>query len=98
MLIRDHVWQSGIERAIIRRLMDNLVIIRFIGMLNILKNMLSSLVDKSNNIFQRLSKRKYTSEKELKYFTYSNKNATDLGKLNFFYLTFTSVYLMCLGD
>ena len=98
MLIRDHVWQSGIERAIIRRLMDNLVIIRFIGMLNILKNMLSSLVDKSNNIFQRLSKRKYTSEKELKYFTYNNKNATDLGKLNFFYLTFTSVYLMCLGD
>ena len=47
------------------------------------KKMLSSLVDKSTKIFQSLSKQKYISEKELKYFTYDNKNATKLGK---FYL------------
>ena len=40
------------------------------------KNMLSSLVDKSNNMFQSLSKKKYISEKKLKYFTDNNKNAT----------------------
>ena len=43
--------------------------------------MLSSLVDKSNKIFQSLSKKNYISEKELKYFSYNNKNATNLGKL-----------------
>ena len=47
------------------------------------KNMLSSLVDKSNKTSQSLSKKKYISEKELKYFTYNNKNATNLGKLYF---------------
>ena len=45
--------------------------------------MLSSLVDKSNKLFQSLSKKKYISEKYLKYFTYNNKNATTLGKLYF---------------
>ena len=39
--------------------------------------MLSSLVDKSNKIFQNLSKKKYISEEELKYFTYNNKNTTN---------------------
>ena len=48
------------------------------------KNMLSSLVDKSNKIFQSLSKKKYISEKELKYFTCNNKNGTSLGNLYFF--------------
>ena len=47
------------------------------------KNMLCSLVDKSNKIFQSLSKKKYISEKELKYFIYNNKNATNLGKSYF---------------
>ena len=45
--------------------------------------MLSSLVDKSNKIFQSLSKKKYISEKEMKYFTYNNKNAANIGKLYF---------------
>ena len=45
--------------------------------------MLFSLVDKSNRIFQSLSKKKYISEKELQHFTYNNKNATYLGKLYF---------------
>ena len=57
--------------------------------------MLSSLVDESNKIFQRLSKKKYISEKELKYFTYNNKNATNLAML-YFYLRFTIVSLMFL--
>ena len=43
------------------------------------KNMFSSLVDKSNKIFQSLPKKKYRS----KYFTYNVKNATNLGKLYF---------------
>ena len=61
------------------------------------KYMLSSLVDKSNMIFQSLSKKKYISEKELKYFTYNNKNTTNFGKL-FFYLRSTSGYLNFQGD
>ena len=59
--------------------------------------MLSSLVDESNKIFQRLSKKKYISEKELKYFPYNNKNATNLAML-YFYLRFTIVSLMFLWD
>ena len=39
--------------------------------------MLSSPVDKSSKIFQSLSKKKYISEKELKYFTYNSKNVTN---------------------
>ena len=45
--------------------------------------MFSSFVDKSNKIIQGLSKKKYISEKELKYFNYNYKNATNLGKLYF---------------
>ena len=48
------------------------------------KNMLSPLVGKSNKILQSLSKKKYISEKELKYFTCNNKNGSSLGKLYFF--------------
>lgn len=47
---------------------------------NYTKNMLSSPLDKSNKIFQSLSKKKYISEKELKYFTCNSKNATNLEK------------------
>ena len=47
------------------------------------ENILTGLVEKSNKIFSRLCSRKLISEKELKYFTYSFKKATDLGKLYF---------------
>ena len=40
-------------------------------------------MDKSNKIFQSLSKKKYKSEKELKYFPYNNKNAANLRKFYF---------------
>ena len=45
--------------------------------------MLSSLVDKSSKIVQSLCKKKYISEKELKYFTCDNENSTNLGKSYF---------------
>ena len=60
-----------------RQLSDN----KFIGMLSMLKKMLSSLLDKSTKIFQSLFEQKYISGKELTYFIYDNKNATKLGKL-----------------
>ena len=50
---------------------------------NCTKKMLSLLVDKSNKIFPSLSRKKYILEKEVKYFTYNNKNATNLGRLYF---------------
>ena len=40
-------------------------------------------MDKSNKIFQSLSKKKCKSEKELKYFPYNNKNAANLRKFYF---------------
>ena len=39
---------------------------------------------RSNKIFNCLSSRNLISEKELKYFTYRFKKATNLGKLYFF--------------
>ena len=77
----DNVWSSGLKRTILRRLIDSLVITKIIGMLNMLKKMLSSLLDKSTKIFQSLFEQKYISGKELTYFIYDNKNATKLGKL-----------------
>ena len=50
---------------------------------NFNENILSGLVERSNKIFSRLCSRKLISEKELKYFTYSFKKATNLGKLYF---------------
>ena len=47
------------------------------------ENILTGLVERSNKIFSRLCSRKLISEKELKYFTYSFKKATNLGKLYF---------------
>ena len=61
------------------------------------KNMLSSLVDKSNKIFQSLSKKNYILQKEIKYFSFNNKNATNLESY-VFYLRSTSIYLIFLGD
>ena len=42
---------------------------------------LSDLTEKNNNFFKRLNKEKIISEKELKYFLYSFKNASCLGKM-----------------
>ena len=42
---------------------------------------LCDLTDKSNNFFKRLCKQKTITEKELKYFSYSFKNASCLGKM-----------------
>ena len=50
---------------------------------NFNENILTDLVEKSNKIFSCLCSRKLISEKELKYFTYSFKKATNLGKLYF---------------
>ena len=47
------------------------------------ENVLTGLVEKSSKIFNQLCSRKLISEKELKYFTYSFKKATNLGKLYF---------------
>ena len=47
------------------------------------ENILTELVEKSNKIFKRLCSHKLISEKELKYFTYNFKKATNLGKLYF---------------
>ena len=42
---------------------------------------LSDLIEKSNNAFIRLNRKIIISEKELKYFSYSFKNASCLGKM-----------------
>ena len=47
------------------------------------ENVLTGLVERSNKILNRLCSRKLISVKELKYFTYSFKKATNLRK---FYL------------
>ena len=47
------------------------------------KNILTGLVERSNKILNRLCSPRLISEKELKYFTYSFKKATNLGKLYF---------------
>ena len=47
------------------------------------ENIITDQVAKSNKIFKRLCSHKLISEKELKYFTYNFKKATNLGKLYF---------------
>ena len=47
------------------------------------ENILTGLVERSSKIFNRLYICKLISEKELKYFTYSFKKATNRGKLYF---------------
>ena len=42
---------------------------------------LSDLIEKSNNFFKSFNRKKIISEKELKYFLYSFKNASRLGKM-----------------
>ena len=46
-------------------------------------NILTNLVAKTNKTFERLCSHKLISEKELKYFTYNFKKATNLRKLYF---------------
>ena len=48
---------------------------------NFTETILSDLVDKSNKFFKSLHSRKCITEKELKYFSYQFKKATNLGKL-----------------
>ena len=45
------------------------------------KQMLSNLVDASNNFFRGLKTKGFIAEKELKYFTYEYKKACNLGKM-----------------
>ena len=45
------------------------------------KQMLSNLVDTSNNFFRGLQTKRFIAEKELKYFTYEYKKACNLGKM-----------------
>ena len=52
------------------------------------ENILSGLVERSNEIFNRWCSRKLISEKELKYFTYSFGKAINLGKLYFLLTTY----------
>ena len=47
------------------------------------ENILTSLVERSNKIFNRLRSLKIISEKELKHFTNNFKKVTNLGKLYF---------------
>ena len=47
------------------------------------ENILTSLVERSNKIFNRLCSLELIYEKELKYSAYSFKKATNLGKLYF---------------
>ena len=47
------------------------------------ENIITGSVERSNKIFNHLYSPKFISEKELKYFTYSFKKTTNLGKLYF---------------
>ena len=47
------------------------------------ENILTDLVAKSNKMFKSLCSHKLISEKEIKYFTYNFKKATNLEKLYF---------------
>ena len=47
------------------------------------ENILTDLIAKSHKMFKHLCSHKLISEKELKYFTYNFKKATNLGKLYF---------------
>ena len=47
------------------------------------ENVLTDLVEKSNKIFNRWYSHRLISERELKYFSYNFKKATNLGKLCF---------------
>ena len=51
-------------------------------MKNYKENLLIHLTEKSNEIFKKLCNKKVITEKELKYFTYSFKNPSCLGKMN----------------
>ena len=47
-------------------------------------NILSKLAEMSNKMFNSLKKTGYITEKQLKYFSYDYRKATNFGKLYFF--------------
>ena len=61
------------------------------------KQILSNLVDTSNNFFRGLKTKGFIAEKELKYFTYEYKKACNLGKI-YLCLKCTRDFQMSLGD
>ena len=61
------------------------------------KQILSNLVDTSNNFFRGLKTKGFIAEKELKYFRYEYKKACNLGKI-YFCLKCTRDFQMSLGD
>ena len=50
---------------------------------SISENVLSKLAEMSNRMFSNLKKRSYITEKQLKYFSYEYRKATNFGKLYF---------------
>ena len=61
-----------------------LVIRKFIKKLVIVKKILSKLAKMSNKMFSNLKKRGYITEKQLQYFSYKYRKATNFGKPYFF--------------
>ena len=53
----------------------------YVEVKNYREKLLVDLIEKSNKIFKKLCNKKVITEKELKYFTYSFKNASCLGKM-----------------
>ena len=49
------------------------------------ENILSKLAEMSNKVFNSFKKRGYITEKQLKYFSYEYRKATNFGKLHFFH-------------
>ena len=62
-----------------KQLSDNSI---YVEVKNYKENLLVDLTEKSNEIFKKLCNKKVITEKELKYFTYSFKNFSCLGKMN----------------
>ena len=63
------------------------------------ENILTNLVEKSNTMFKNLRRKGVISEKELKYFSFEYKKATNLGKLYLLpKIHKLSVSKMCLVD
>ena len=61
-----------------KQLSENLT---YVEVKNYKEKLLVDLTEKSNEIFKKLCNKKVITEKELKYFTYSFKNASYLGKM-----------------
>ena len=53
----------------------------YVDVKNYREKLLVDLIEKSNKIFRKLCNKKVITEQKLKYFTYSFKNASCLGKM-----------------